>query len=373
MTKILVVEDEDDIRLELMEWLQFEGYEVVGAANGKLGLEAIYRELPEMIICDIAMPEMDGREVLMELRSDPNFVQVPFIFLTASVDHASIRRGMNLGADDYLTKPFTHAEILEAVRSRLDKKIAQDLKTQAQLDFLLGAVAEAQEKQRLKSRLVAMFSHEFRNPLSSVLLSSNILRKYEGQLTPERKTQHLDRIDSSIHLLIQMLDDMLLVAELEGGHLEFHPTLLALNNFMEDIIDEIAIIDQNAHVLILHNRMDTAVYLDPKLMRQILANLITNAIKYSPPKSKITITVERRGDRLHLSVQDQGIGIPEESLPHIFEAFHRAANAHAIKGTGLGLSIVKDCVERHQGQISVTSQIQKGTTFMVDLPLISEQ
>jgi len=122
MAKILVIEDEYDIRDEVMNWLQFEGYEVIGAENGRKGLEAIRRERPDLVLCDVSMPEMDGHEVLIELRSDVNYNQLPFVFLTAAADRASVRQGMNLGADDYVTKPFTISEITNVVRARLEKQ-----------------------------------------------------------------------------------------------------------------------------------------------------------------------------------------------------------------------------------------------------------
>ncbi|MDX2137812.1 MAG: response regulator [Chloroflexota bacterium] len=119
MGKILVIEDEPDIREEVMSWLEVEGYAVVGAANGRQGLELIYRERPDLILCDINIPEMDGYSVLIALHSSPDYTHIPFIFLSASADIVSIREGMNLGADGYITKPFTYAEVIAAIELRL--------------------------------------------------------------------------------------------------------------------------------------------------------------------------------------------------------------------------------------------------------------
>lgn len=371
MSKIIVIEDETHIREEVKDWLQFEGYEVRGAANGQDGLEAIGDDPPDLIICDIAMPVMDGHEVLIEVRSNPQLTMIPFIFLTAAADRDSVRKGMNLGADDYLTKPFTHTEVLNAVQSRLGKKAAQEQQVQDYLAALSDALTAEREKRQLKSRLVAMFSHDFRNPLASILSSSSIIRNYEDRLTPERKRQHLDRIDGAVHLLVQMLDDMLMIAEIESDHLEINPVDIDLPHFIENIVDEFRLIDHSAHHLTFYNSLSHPIEADPKLMRQIITNLISNAIKYSPTASEIIIDLSESAGRLSLSVQDQGIGIPEDEIPLLFEPFHRAANTGDIKGTGLGLSIVKDCVERQQGRISVESQLDRGTTFRVDLPLTS--
>jgi signal transduction histidine kinase len=368
MTKILVIEDEADIRDEVIDWLQFEGYTVIGAVNGQQGLERIYQETPDLIVSDIAMPEMDGYELLLEVRLNPRFINIPFIFLTAVSDRDSVRKGMNMGADDFVTKPFTHAELLESIRSRLGKKTAQESQIQAQIERLHSDLTEEREKRLLKSRLVAMFSHDFRNPLSSILSSSSIIRNYEDRLTPERKRQYLDRIDGSVRLLLQMLDDMLMVAEMESGHFEFSPQLFDLNALIETILDEFRLISQGTHRLTFRTYLRNYIYADPKLMRHIITNLLSNAIKYSSENTEVTIIVEERDQQVSLMVEDHGIGIPEESLPLLFDAFHRAQNAKSVSGMGLGLTIVKQSVDLHGGTIDVGSVLGEGTRFVVMLP-----
>ncbi|MFN8371354.1 MAG: response regulator [Anaerolineae bacterium] len=316
MKKILVIDDEQPIREEVMEWLQFEGYDVAGAENGRLGLEAIDRSIPDLILCDIAMPEIDGHEVLIEVRSNPLFNHIPFVFLTAAADRDAVRKGMNLGADDYLTKPFTHAEVLSTVHSRLQKQDALNGQIKNQLDSLHDALNEEHERLLLKSRLVAMFSHDFRNPLTSILSSSGVLRSYQERLSAQQQQKYFDRIDGSVHLLLQMLDDMLLVAELEGGHLEITPQPLDINEFTQTIVDEFRLIDQQAHKLTLHSTIGYTVMVDPKLLRQILANLISNALKYSPANTEVDIYLFADYGSTVLAIEDHGIGIPEEALPH---------------------------------------------------------
>lgn len=368
MTKVLIIEDEVPIREEVMDWLLFEGYEVVGVANGHLGLEAIHHAIPDLILCDIAMPELSGYEVLIEVRSSASLNHIPFVFLTAVTDRALVRKGMDMGADDYLTKPFTHAEVLNLVRSRLQKKVQQDRQVQQRLDILNLAFNEEREKRLLKSRLVAMFSHDFRNPLSLILSSSDILKYYEDLLSPERKQLHYDRIQGSVHLLQRMLDDMLTLAEMEGGYREYVPQSMTLPPLVETIVEEFHLIDQGAHTLTFHNALPDEVEADPKLLRQILTNLISNALKYSPSGTDVTITLFKDADEIHLVVEDRGIGIPEESQSCILDPFYRAANAKGTTGTGLGLTIVKECTDRHGGKIEVESQIGVGSRFTVKLP-----
>ena len=153
MPKILIIDDEAPLRDEVADWLEFEGYEVLTAENGRVGLEKATCDMPDLIVCDIAMPELDGHGVLLEVRSAPSLSHIPFIFLTASADYEAIRRGMNLGADDYMTKPFKRTDLLDAIQSRLQKFDDQQRTSQKRLDVVNNALIEEQEKQLLKSRL----------------------------------------------------------------------------------------------------------------------------------------------------------------------------------------------------------------------------
>ncbi len=365
MTKILVIEDEFDIRDEVMNWLQFEGYAVVGAENGKQGLAAIHAEQPDLVLCDINMPEMDGHEVLIELRSNGHYAQIPFVFLTAAVDRDAIRQGMNLGADDYITKPFNHADVVNAVRTRLDK-LEQ---IQSQIDHLSRVIDVEREQRLLKSRLVGMFSHDFRNPLASILSSSNILQHYSDRLTPERQHEHFRRIDGAVHLLLQMLDEMLMVAEIENGQLAYNPQPTDLKKLIEKSVEDFCLIDGEKHHITTSIELPELVTIDPKLVQHIMTNFISNAIKYSPEASEIGVQAYVCGEQVVVAVQDAGIGIPETDLDRVFEPYFRADNARYVKGTGLGLSLVQQVVEVSGGRVEVTSELGAGSRFTVWLPI----
>ena len=368
MAKILIIDDEAAIRDEVMDWLVFEGHEVLGAANGRSGLALIHEHTPDLILCDIAMPELDGREVLIEVRATPHLSQTPFIFLTAAADRESIRKGMSMGADDYLTKPFTHAEVLAAVNARLSRKAQQAALLQAQIKTLDAALSEDQENHLLKSHLVAMFAHDFRNPISAILAFSSLLRSYDQRLTLEKKQRYLDRIDGSAKLLLQMLDEMMTLAEMESGHLECIPNPVDLTHFINDLVEEFSLIDGGAHCFTFHSAVAGFCEVDKKLLRQILVNLISNAMKYSPQKSEISIRLDQTDADLLFEVRDQGIGISAEDLPRLFDPYFRATNAKTLKGTGLGLPIVQECVALHGGQIAVESRLDEGSRFVVTLP-----
>lgn len=369
MTKVLIVQDENQIREEVMDWLQFEGYEVIGAANGLAGLEAACREIPDVIISDIAMPGMDGHRLLTEVRSNPQLHHIPFVFLTASTQYDSMRKSMAMGADDYLTKPFTRDDVLNAVHSRWNRKMAQDAQLQAQMSLLHEAINQEREKMQLKSRLVAMFSHDFRNPLTIILTSSNLIRDYGDELYAADRQKYLDRIDGSVLLLLNMLDDMLTVAHMETGRLEYNPQMLDLPAYIESIVEEFRLLLMgHTRSLLFYSNVQTPIAVDSKLFRQVLVNLISNAVKYSPANSKVLITLTNWGDGVELVVKDEGIGIPEKDIPHLFEPFYRASNVQDKQGTGLGLAIVKEVIALSGGSIQVMSTLGKGTAFIIRIP-----
>lgn len=364
MTKILVIEDEFDIRDEVMSWLQFEGYEVIGAENGKTGMHAIHQHHPDIVLCDISMPEMDGHEVLIELRSDTDFAQLPFVFLTAAADREAMRQAMTLGADDYITKPFKHSEVINAVQTRLHKQA----QVQDQLSHLASIIDEERQQRQLKSRLVGMFSHDFRNPLASILSASGILQNYADRLPIEKQQKYLRRIDGSVHLLLQMLDDMLMIAEVENGQLIEQRQAIDLEQLIERTIHDFVLIDEGKHHLTFESSLPLSIAIDRRFVQHIITNLLSNAIKYSPEGSTVTVQASAAHGQVIITVQDAGIGIPEADIARVFDPFFRASNVTKADGTGLGLALVKQLVDVCGGRLEVTSELGQGSCFSVMLP-----
>jgi DNA-binding response OmpR family regulator len=179
MTKILVIDDEEMLREEVVIWLVREGFEVAEAADGMAGVESALRNLPDLIICDVTMPRLDGYGVLLEVHANPATANIPFIFVTARAAHDDIRKGMALGADDYITKPFTRQELLQTVEARLQKSAAQEQKHQQEVEELQSALHLEREQRLLKAKMVAMFSHDFRNPLSTIALMSHVANSFK--------------------------------------------------------------------------------------------------------------------------------------------------------------------------------------------------
>ncbi|MGB0166382.1 MAG: ATP-binding protein [Luteibaculum sp.] len=231
----------------------------------------------------------------------------------------------------------------------------------------------AYEKERqlneLKSRFVSMASHEFRTPLSTILSSINLMMKYLDQPDGREKIlKHGNKIKSSVKNLTAILNDFLSLDKLEEGKMEMHPSTFDLCELVRNLAEDLEELlkEGQEFQLVLPNEQE--VYQDPNIFRNILLNLLTNAIKYSHENQEILVKVFQIGKHVYLEVQDQGIGIPEEEQIQMFERFFRAKNATNLQGTGLGLNIVKRYVSLIQGKISFISKEQEGTTFTVSFP-----
>ncbi|MCC6658927.1 MAG: PAS domain S-box protein [Rhodocyclaceae bacterium] len=242
---------------------------------------------------------------------------------------------------------------------------------QAEQD-IRAALEQQKELNQLKSRFVSMTSHEFRTPLAAILSSAELLKYYGERLPAGEKAELVDGIGQSVRRMTNMLDDVLTIGRAEADRLGFAPAPLALRAFCDRLVEEAVRADQaeRGHAGRIEFRMDDGeleALLDEKLMRHILGNLLSNALKYSPEGRLVTLTVEADAASLRFTVEDRGIGIPADDLPRLFESFHRARNVGNISGTGLGLAIVKKAVELHGGRIEVDSKPGAGSRFTVTL------
>ncbi|CAG0928949.1 Sensor protein kinase WalK [Thermoflexales bacterium] len=235
---------------------------------------------------------------------------------------------------------------------------------------MLRALEKERELSTLKSRFVSLTSHEFRTPLTIILSSAEMLEYYGSVWTEERKTEHLRRIQTGVRYMTGLLDDILIIGKADAGKLEFTPKLLDVLKYCHDLIEELELADKGKHTLVFDCQSEAIeAHVDEILLRHILSNLLSNALKYSPPGSIVQFELVRRNDQVVFRIQDQGIGIPAEDQAHLFETFHRANNARNIAGTGLGMAIVKRSVDLHGGIIDVASEVGAGTTVTVTLPL----
>ena len=235
------------------------------------------------------------------------------------------------------------------------------------------ALAKQQQLNQMKSRFVSMTSHEFRTPLATILSSAELLRHYRDRMPEQEQEGLFASIESAVKRMGLMLDNIITLGRADSDRLEFKPTLIDLRPFFDSLASETATAisspDQLSPELVMN--LDASVssaWLDENLLRQIVNNLLTNAFKYSPNGGKVHFDAALENYILKLKVKDQGIGIPAEEMPNLFESFHRASNVGNIPGSGLGLSIVKKAAEMHGGTVEVSSQVGRGTCFTVKLP-----
>jgi PAS domain S-box-containing protein len=233
-----------------------------------------------------------------------------------------------------------------------------------------NALEKERELSELKSRFINTTSHEFRTPLTTILSSAELLEDYGKDWAEERKIEHLQRIQSSVERMTQLLNDVLLLGKAEAGKIEYQPSPLNLDKLCIDLVEELQLGAGSRHIItFVKQGKCTTTCMDEKLLRQIFSNLLSNAIKYSPLGSTIQFEANYQEQEVIFQIKDSGIGIPIEDQQRLFEPFHRAKNVGTISGTGLGMAIVKKSVDLHGGQITVMSEVGVGTTFIVMMPL----
>jgi len=262
--------------------------------------------------------------------------------------------------------------------------IARDITDRRLAEAEKQKVFERQkELAELRSQFISTISHEFRTPLSSILLTVELLEEQSANISPEAKAKRFKRIKCGISRMTQLLEDILVIGKIEAGKQEFNPKPLDLESFCDEIVEEMQSIAGNKQRINFATKTQGVelrkVQMDEKLVRHILTNLLSNAIKYSKPDTKVQFDLcyfmpTSLDSKAHIvfRIQDRGIGIPIEDQPKLFESFHRAKNVSLIPGTGLGLAITKDCVTRHGGEITVESTVDVGTIFTVTIPVECE-
>ncbi|MFE1746221.1 CBS domain-containing protein [Coleofasciculus sp. H7-2] len=256
---------------------------------------------------------------------------------------------------------------LSNANHQLQREILERKRAEEELQ---KALEKEKELSDLKSRFAGMVSHEFRNPLTTIINLADLLKYYSHRLTDEKKLKYLNHIEASAKDMNKLIDELLVIAKAEAGKLDFKPALLNLVQWCAELIEEIQLVYDNRNAIAFESYgVDTDVYLDEKLLRHILTNLLTNAIKYSSPGSTVHFELWFQAGDAVFQIQDSGIGIPVEDRERLFESFHRAKNVGNIPGTGLGLTIAKKCVELHGGKIAVKSEVGVGTTFTISVPL----
>lgn len=269
-----------------------------------------------------------------------------------------------------------HREKIERLNTSLERKVLE--RTHELMDTMeklerskevLNVALDAERRlSELKSRFVSMASHEFRTPLTAVLTSATLIEKYPGGDQQDKRKKHIDRICTSVKNLNDILEEFLSVGKLEEGKVEAHPKDVVLSKLLSEIVVDMRLMIKPGQTIETQQFGLDEVFLDPSFLRKILVNLISNAIKYSQEGTAISLRLTCADGDLRLEVEDQGVGIAKEDQKHLFERFYRAPSVANIAGTGLGLHIVGRYVELMGGEVSLQSELNKGTTVTINLP-----
>lgn len=367
MTRILVIEDETHILNSLVEMLHFEGYEAYGARNGEMGLYEAYRLAPDIIISDINMPEtpVDGFVLLQELRSNARTATIPLIFLTARTEREDFRQGMSLGADDYVTKPFTSADLLDAINSSLKRRSIVAAQYEGQLD-------------ELRHILSHTLPHELRTPLTSIVGYSEYLSQQPDQVSPSEIELCATAIYRAGQRLHRLIENYLLYMRLSFAKQE-HPIMHKLREHyinqptypaerLAREIEEVAQKYKRPEDLRLHLDPTVSIQLSSDDISRIVIELVDNAFKFSASGSPVSVQIESDMDAFQLRIADEGIGMTEDELAHIGPYIQFRRQILEQQGLGLGLAISRGLAEFFGGRFEIASQAEQGTVVTVVFP-----
>jgi two-component system, sensor histidine kinase and response regulator len=366
---ILAVDDHPANLNLLFDLLTDAGFDLLVAQSGESALSRAEKTRPDIILLDVMMPGLDGFETCRLLKANPLTQKIPVIFMTALSDTVDKVTGFELGAVDYITKPIQAEEVLARIRTHLTiQRLQNDISEKnKELEKFL---AQEKELNQLKTHFLSMASHEFRTPLTVIQLSSNLLKRYGGRMSDEKRAEECAVIEKAIGRMSALLNDVLMIAKGESGKVELQREHCNIRELCQQVVETYTLLSDGTHIVTIEFiGVFVPIAVDPKLLHHVFSNLLSNAIKYSPKGGAIVVHVEQTSECVVWQISDQGMGIPVDELPHLFEVFHRAKNATSIQGTGLGLSIVKQFVELHGGTITVSSVENQGTTFIVTLPV----
>lgn len=355
-SRVLVVDDISKNLQVVGTMLRNEGYHVMPATSGEQALERAQAQLPDLILLDLMMPEMDGLEVCRRLKSDPLTRPIPVIFLTASNEMEHLVSGFSAGAVDYVTKPFNAPELLARVRTHLE---------------LQHARARLREMNNEKSEFMGIAAHDLRSPLGAITGFAELILE-DGQISRADLEDCVRRIRTTSARMAEMVQNLLDANRIERGEMKLNLAPTELGALVSSVIKTQ---ESRAAAKQQKLRLETVaapvqVLVDPGVMVQVLENLVSNAVKYSPPGKSIFVRVKKETAAARIEVRDQGPGLSAEDQKKLFGKFARlsAKPTAGENSTGLGLSIVKRMVEAMNGKVWCESELGRGATFIVTVP-----
>lgn len=388
---ILIVDDMPQNVQVLVGILKREGFNCMPAMNGEHALKIVEKRKPDLILLDIQMPGIDGFEVCKQLQHNPETRTIPIIFLSARVESEDVIRGLQLGAVDYITKPFQQTELLVRVRNHLELKHARtyleehndelERKVQERTAELRVAIENEREFKNLHSKFISIVSHQFRTPMTGILLNADLyLRSVEkgDPLSPEKVSAMFAHTVAGVKRMISMLDSNAKFLNIE--------TLILTDPKSEVDIRELCNhtvftfrgneSPQQSIRVIAPDHEHVRVLAQPFVLESALLELLKNAAQYSPQESEIVVGIHCTDNAVQIRVVDQGRGVPEYEAEAIFELFRRGQQEEEIgtvPGLGIGLAIARVCMQQvMKGKVWCESTLGKGATFVLEIPFVAE-
>ncbi|MDI1324985.1 MAG: ATP-binding protein [Algoriphagus sp.] len=387
--KILIVEDDSVSALLLQRALEKNNHIIIGIADsGEKALDLLEENQADIVMMDISLAgELDGIKTTEIINEK---YDIPVVYLSASSDAETLNKVVGTNPSAYVIKPFNIRELnmvielaiykdrkekeLQKLNNELEEKVK--LRT-AELYEANKELTKALEKEReineLKSRIVLNVSHGFKTPLTSILSSAQLLQIYAEKDHPfkQKIAKHADKIENSVRTLNNLLTSVLFFGKADENKMEFRPKKVFTQAFVKELMDTVkAGIENDVKIKAEQVNLPKTITTDGELLYQSFENLLSNAVKYSKDGQEVLFRLEYIEGRLIATITDKGIGIPKREQSQLFDRFFRANNVGLVEGSGLGLSIVKKCIEVLNGEISFISEVDKGTTFTVSIPVV---
>lgn len=354
MTKILIIEDAKELREDVVEMLALEGYKAYGAEDGLAGVKLAKQEHPDLIVCDIMMPQLDGYGVLEQLRADPKTATIPFIFLTAKAERVSMRQGMILGADDYVTKPFMVSELLESIQTQLKKRA--DLNDAANKRI-----------EDIRENITTALPHELRTPLNTIIGFSDILLSEAQRLKPDQIASWAEHINKAAHRLYRLIENYLFYSKFQVAtqnevRIRANEPLMELASIIETETRRMAREAERNADLTLEVGSAPDLFIAFQDATKVVTELVDNAFKFSEPGQPVRVTGKVVDGDYELCVQDKGRGMSQEQIDAVGAFMQFERYVHEQQGLGLGLAIVQALAASYDYEFRIKSELNSGTT-----------
>lgn len=364
----MVIDDAEFILESTSTLLKLEGYEVYTVSDGLAGVEAARDKRPDLILCDISMPKLDGYGVLERVRSDPELATTPFVFLTAFTEKSNMRAGMERGADDFIVKPYTRDELIAAINAQWSKHSRIEKKMMEKVEEVGRNVTYA-------------LPHEFRTALNEVIGSAKYLSSAADSISPSDVKELSGDIVDGAKRLQKITENFLIFVRIES--FASNPNKRAqLRTFRTAeaaamVIDIAALVsekfDRSTDLVYPEDFDSVSVEISTESFHKIIDEITDNAFRFSEPGTKVELSFERKGDFLYVSIKDHGRGMSEEQISSIAALAQFERTIYEQQGVGLGLVITKRLVELHDGAFEIIGEDKVGTVVKFSLPIAEEK